>query len=215
MTGPGRTRLGLGIVRPGNLRVYRVASSSWGPLNPPVRPSSLSEVDRSWARFDVPGGRTVYAGATPAVALAEVLAHFRMPVGSKSGLEKDAAFLGLSAEEFAQFVEEEGQVLGHMPSGHVARSWRATRLMHTLTLLADGWWVQMDDMHTIGLIERELVPLLQSRGIDALTISHLTGEDRVLTVTVADWLYQHIARDGTRPHGIVFPSKHGGGVSYA
>lgn len=192
MSGPAGPRHGLGVVRPG-----------------------LSEVDESWARFDVPGGQTVYAGSTPAVALAEVLAYFRMPVGLRSGLEKEAAHFGLDASEFAKLVEDEWRALGHMPLGHIARSWRATRLIHTLTLPPDGWWVKLDDMHTIGLIEHALAPLLRARGIDGLTISHLTGEDRVLTVTVADWLYRHTAPDGSRPHGIVFPSKHGGGDSYA
>ncbi|MDD9206143.1 hypothetical protein PU560_06635 [Georgenia sp. 10Sc9-8] len=100
-------------------------------------------------------------------------------------------------------------------SGHIARSWRATRLLHTLTLPADGWWVKLDDRHTIGHIEDGLSPLLRARGIESLTISHLTAEDRVLTVTVADRLYRHTARNGSRPHGIVFPSKHGGGEAYA
>lgn len=215
MSGPGGARKGLGIIRPGGLRVYRVASSSWGPLNPPARPASLSEVDRSWARFDVPGGQTVYAGETPAVSLAEVLAYFRLPIGKRSTLEKDAHFLGLTDEELAQIVDEEWRAQGNMPPGHIARSWRATRLLHTLTLPEDGWWVQLDDMHTLGLIEENLAPLLRARGIDGLTVSHVTGEDRVLTVTIANWLYRHVARDGTRPHGIAFPSKHEGGTSYA
>lgn len=193
---------------------YRVASSSWGPLNPPQRPLSLSEVDSSWARFDTPGGRTIYAGQSRKVSLAEVLAYFQPAAGTTSGLEKDAAFLGLSRDAFAQMVQQEWNQLGHMPPGHIARSWRATRLLHTLTLPTSGTWVVLAQMETIGAIEQELAPLLQARGIEKLTISHLTGEDRVLTVHVATWLRNLSLADGSRPHGIVFPSKHGGGDAY-
>lgn len=68
-TQPGRGRLGA-IRQLSQDQVYRVANSSWGPLNPPLRPSAVLDVDTSWGRFDVPGVRTVYAGATPGVTLA-------------------------------------------------------------------------------------------------------------------------------------------------
>lgn len=80
----------------------------------------------------------MYAGQSPKVALAEVLAHFQQRAGTDSGLEKDAAFLDLSRDEFARLVEEEWESLGHMPPGHVARSWRAVRRLHAITLPADG-----------------------------------------------------------------------------
>lgn len=194
---------------------YRVASSSWGPLNPPQRPASLSEVDSSWARFDTPGGRVVYTGQTRRVSLAEVLAYFQMPAGLTSGLEKDAAYLEMTRQEFAQAVEEEWARQGHMPPGQIARSWRAARLLHTVTLPATGTWVALAQMDTIGAIENELAALLRTRGIDNLTISHLTGEDRIVTVHASTWLRGLTLADGTRPHGIMFPSKHGGGDAYA
>lgn len=73
----------------------------------------------------------------------------------------------------------------------------------------------MAQLESIGAIEGALAEVIRGRGIDRLTISHLTSEDRVLTVQVAAWLRDLVLPDGNRPLGVIYPSKHGSGDSYA
>lgn len=211
------TRTGLGLVEVAALPqvTYRVAGQSWGPLNPVKRPMAPSEVDKGWGRFDTLGGRTVYAAETRQAALAEVLGYFRLQVGKRSALEKDAAFLGLTAEELRHLVEEEWRRSGHMPPGQLARGWRVTRRMHTLTMPADGQWILLDNLATLGAIERALPEVLESHGIGGLTLSELTADRRELTVPIATWARDVVMDDGRPAHGIVFPSKHGGARGFA
>ncbi len=50
-------RTGLLLVPAGGEREFRVALTSYGALNPPVRGPAGSDVG-SWSRHDTPGGRT-------------------------------------------------------------------------------------------------------------------------------------------------------------
>jgi hypothetical protein len=211
------TRTGLALVEAAALQqpTYRVAGQSWGALNPVRRPAAPSEVDNGWGRFDTLGGRTVYAADTRQAALAEVLGYFRLQVGERSALEKDAAFLGLTAEELRHLVDEEWRRSGHMPPGQIARGWRVTRRMHTLTMPADGQWILLDNLATLGAIERALPELLKVHGIGALTLSELTADRREVTVRIATWARDLTMDDGQPAHGVVFPSKHGGARGYA
>ena len=144
-----------------------------------------------------------------------MLASFRVKVGERSALEKDAAFLGLSPAQFRQVVEEEWLASGHMPPGQLARGWRTSRLMYTIAMPRAGHWVWLDSMDTLGAIERALAGQLRDNGVESLTLSALTGDNRALTVPIAAWIRGLTMDDGGRPHGIVFPSKHGGAHAYA
>ena len=107
--------------------VVRVAKTSYGPLNPPVR-ANEPDVDCSgWGRWDTHGGRTVYAAGTRECAFAEVLAYYRRRLGTGDPLTADAAFLRLSAAELVALVEAEWQHRGHLPPGHLAQGWRHER----------------------------------------------------------------------------------------
>ena len=76
-------------------RAYRVALSSYGALNPPVRGPVGADVS-SWSRYDTHDGRTVYTAATRGCAFDEVLAGFRRRPGDRDSLARDAAAVGLS-----------------------------------------------------------------------------------------------------------------------
>ena len=91
-------RTGLVLVPSAGESAYRVALSSYGPLNPPVRGPVGSEVS-SWSRYDSYDGRTVYTASTPGCAFDEVLAGFRRRLGARDSLAGDAAAVGLSVPE--------------------------------------------------------------------------------------------------------------------
>ena len=78
-------RSGLVLVPSAGEAAYRVALSSYGALNPPVRGPVGSEVS-SWSRYDTYDGRTVYTASTPGCAFDEVLAGFRRRLGTRDSL---------------------------------------------------------------------------------------------------------------------------------
>ena len=75
------TRTGLVLVPAAGEREFRVAMTSYGALNPPVRGPAGSDV-LSWSRHDTYGGRTIYTASTRGCAFDEVLAGFRHRLGA-------------------------------------------------------------------------------------------------------------------------------------
>lgn len=76
-------RTGLVLAPSAREPAYRVALSSYGPLNPPVRGPVDADVS-SWSRYDTHNGRTVYTASTPGCAFDEVLAAFRRRLGTRT-----------------------------------------------------------------------------------------------------------------------------------
>jgi hypothetical protein len=105
------SRTGLVLVPAGGEREFRVASSAYGALNPPVRGPAGSDVS-SWSRHDKYGGRTVYTASTRGCAFDEVLTGFRRRLGTTDSLVKDTAAVGLSVAEFLAAIEEDWAALG-------------------------------------------------------------------------------------------------------
>ena len=204
------SRTGLVLVPAGGERAFRVALSSYGALNPPVRGPAGSEVG-SWSRHDTCGGRTVYTASTPGCAFDEVLAGFRRRLGAADGLARDAAAVGLTVAEFLGAVEQDWAGLGVMYPGHLPRAWRAGRLMFTVTLPAVGWWVALDAPQSLAAVRAELGDRLALSGVTELDLAVLYGADRQVTVEIADWVRCTVLDDRTRPHGIVYRSRHAGG----
>jgi len=112
------SRTGLVLVPAAGEREFRVASSAYGALNPPVRGPAGSDV-LSWSRHDTYGGRTVYTASTRGCAFDEVLARFRRRLGTTDSLVKDTAAVGLSVAEFLAAIEEDWATLGVLYPGHV------------------------------------------------------------------------------------------------
>ncbi|MGJ9404040.1 hypothetical protein [Arthrobacter sp. KK5.5] len=57
--------------------------------------------------------------------------------------------------------------------------------------------------------------LHDGRGIDQLTLGVLHGENRAATTLVSTWIREQVLDDGSRPLGLRFRSKHGGGHCWA
>jgi len=208
------SRTGLVLVPAAGEREFRVASSSYGALNPPVRGLVGSDV-LSWSRHDTYGGRTVYTASTRRCAFDEVLAGFRRRLGTTDSLVKDAAAVGLTVAEFIAAMEQDWASLGVLYPGHVPAVWRTGRLMFTVTLPTAGWWVALDAPESIAAIRSELGDRLALLGVTDLDLTVLYGGNRAATVQIADWVRSITVDDDTRPHGIVYRSRHAGGDVHA
>lgn len=208
------SRTGLVLVPAAGEREFRVAVTSYGALNPPVRGPGGSDV-RSWSRHDTHGGRTVYTASTRGCVFDEVLAGFRRRLGAADSLVKDAAAVGLTVGEFIAAMEQDWAALGVLFPGHVPGAWRAGRSLFTVLLPATGWWVALDAPDSIAAIRRELGDRIASFGVTDLDLTVLYGGNRQATVEIADWVRSAALDDDGRAHGIVYRSRHAGGDVHA
>jgi hypothetical protein len=180
-------RSGLVLVPSAGEAAYRVALSSYGPLNPPVRGPVGSDVS-SWSRYDTYDGRTVYTASTRGCAFDEVLAGFRRRLGTRDSLARDAAAVGLSVPEFLRAVDEDWAELGVMFPGHLPRAWRTARLLYTVTHPRSGWWVILDTAESIAVIRSAVGERLAVGGVTDVDLALLHGPDRPATVEIASWV---------------------------
>lgn len=198
---------------------YRIAKKDYGPLNPRRQPAALSEVDRGWGRFDTLGGSTVYLGGTLEVAFTEVLSYFRRELGDATNpadsLAKDAAAVGMSLEAFVAEVDREWRERQHMPLKQLAAIWRHERRSYRLTMPTTGWWIDLHHPHSLQALEESIPDTLRAHGFNGATLGTLHSDIRALTVSIATWARIQTLDDGSRAHGIRYPSNHGAGTSYA
>lgn len=204
------TASGLNIVASTGQRIFRVARSQYGPLNPPVRlPGGDVE---TWSRWDTPG-RTIYGGSTASGAFVEVLEYITVdpPATPLSELFDDVG--PDDAATFADQVARELPAHGAMPYRSISQGWRHVRSIYELRLPLSGWFVNVAGAESISVLSTELAPLLDRCSVDHLTLSELTSsaeEMKALTTGIATWIRDTVhLRDGERPHGIVYPSKWG------
>ena len=95
---------GLRLVASPSSVVYRVAKSSYGPLNPPVRDDSKR---RAWNRWDTPG-RTIYASDSATTAYIESLAWAHEEAASHHrALRKTAELFGITVKRARAMVEDD------------------------------------------------------------------------------------------------------------
>lgn len=97
------TRTGLRLLPCSGDVGHRIAKRNYPPVAAPTRSSAEEDgpVERSsWGRYDATGTETLYTAGERAGAFAEVLATFKVPLGTGSALEVDARALGLTLEEF-------------------------------------------------------------------------------------------------------------------
>lgn len=198
---------GLHLVSSPAAPVYRVAKSSYGPMNPPAREGSKR---RAWSRWDTPG-RTVYASDSPETAFIEALAWAHDEAASRNrAIRKTADLFGISPRAARELVEADWLKAGNMQPGWLPSVWRDGRRVYRLTF-PEGWWVDVMSSGTLSAISAGLEDALLKRGISGtLTLSEVTSNDRKLTTRIATWLREEVTlADGTQPLGIRFTSKYG------
>lgn len=208
---------------------FRVARTSYGPLNPAERhvirrvdPATgqqrarLSAPLGDWNRWDTVG-RTIYLAESAEAAYAEALAPYRRRTGSgEDPLEADAAAVGMTLHEFLEQVEQEWSEACFMRTGNLPASWRHARALYAMDMPSHGYWIDITHGDTLAAIDAALGQRLVDIGYpNGLTVSDVLSDDRELTVRVATLLRDHVLEDGSEPLGVIFPSKRGFGACYA
>lgn len=202
---------GLRLVPVLSQSIYRIAKPSYGPLNPPLRKENPSDVG-DWGRWDVLGGRTIYAVDTPEIAYREVLAY----VTPSDGV-RDTKLSSVFEDSMAQddprtllaAITQEWEVVCRFEPLKIPRAWRDQRQLYVLAAPQTGWMVDIEHQDSLDALNRGLAQMLAKAGLSRLTRGHLLGEERRLTVLAASWVHDRVLDDGSLPHGINFSSKHG------
>ncbi|WP_080989522.1 hypothetical protein [Mycolicibacterium conceptionense] len=202
---------GLNIVASAGQSIYRVASTRYGPVNPPPRVLGGVPVE-SWSRWDT-WGRTIYGCSTAAGAFVEVLEYIT-PDPPATPLEE--LFDDVSPDDASTFAEQVARELpahGAMAYRSISKGWREARSLYELQLPGSGWFVNITGAESLSVISEQLSSLVAQCGIEQLTVSELTSsseEFKKLTTGIAAWVRDSVVlADGDRPHGIVYPSKWG------
>lgn len=199
---------GLRLLADAGEQTFRVAKPKYGPLSAPERTARSAR--RRWGRYDS-YGRTLYLASDEETAFAEVLSVFKRQLGAVDPLEKDAAALGLTREEFLEIVAAEWQESSFMGVGAIPRQWRTDRSMFRVDNVGGGVWIDIEHPDSIAAIEPRVESVLARHGIRALTTAVLRGDNRIVTTAIANSLRRITLDDGSVPHGIHFGSKWGGG----
>lgn len=183
----------------GPVTMYRVAKShsTRGPLYPRSRPIDPT-IDRStWNRFDTPG-LTVYGADTRATAFTESIAYKAPSAKNYAGLNEIADEQGISLNELLVELRRAGKVIDGLDS-----DWRIERSIYTLEFPPLPW---------VDLVHPDTVVAIKASGIarsDRMSVADLTGDDRLLTTAVAQWIRSQQLDDGRPAAGIRYPSKFG------
>ncbi|MFL0360884.1 RES domain-containing protein [Curtobacterium flaccumfaciens] len=191
---------------------HRIAKNTYAPISAPARhDAGDNHTERSsWGRYDAVGTETLYTAGSRTGALAEVLSSFKLPLGTRSALEVDAAALGLTLEEFLVDVAAEWEERSFMQTGALPRSWRDDRAALLIRQPAVGWLVDVEHPDSISALEPILTTHLLVGGYATFTTAALRSDDRALTTAIADIVHDATLDDGSRPIGIHFGSKFGG-----
>lgn len=203
---------GLRLIRSAGRTVWRIAKPSYGPLNPPVRPSDITAT-QGWGRWDTPTGRTIYVGDSRLTTYSETLALFGPSVGVKNTKLADVFVededCASDPRTVLEAISRDWEELWKIHPKRVVAGWRDARLAYELSLPSEGWFVDIEHSDTIKAINREMALEIHAAGIDRITLSHVSGEVRTLTCRIAKWVRGLELFDGSQAHGISYPSKHG------
>ncbi|MBX9244662.1 RES domain-containing protein [Actinotalea ferrariae] len=166
----------------------------------------------SWSRWDTPG-RTLYVGETIRSAYAEVLQHFRRPRAGDP-VAQLAELLGMTPEEYLAAVDQEQAPLGCMPRGQFPAGWRHDRALYRVRLPRGGWWIDVE--HGDSLTALDSAPGLSQVGFtEPLTRAHVLGDERRITVALAEHMRSLRLFDGSEALGVTWNSKLGYGKNWA
>lgn len=189
---------------------FRLAKPSYGPMNPPKRAHDGNRAE--WGRFDIPGEQTLYGAVPEEAAYAESLANFRVSADIADTrvqelFEHEPFLQGRKSLE--SVIQDEWRKQNHMDIGKLPSGWRDERAMYELTLPESGWLIDITHSESLAALNRECRPLLNDYRLAHITSGELLGVDRGLTTRISEWAWSRTLEDGSLPHGILFPSKHG------
>lgn len=195
-------------------QIWRIAKTSYGPLNPMRRPS-CAETCRDWSRYDAAGHMTVYGAAPVEAAYGESIAFSRPSLSLLDTRlrelfdDKERYDLTTVIEQIKrEWAEPAGRPsVGHVGPGKLAASWRQERLLYRLTLPATGWFINLETAESISAVVRGMQAQLAALGVSSLTTATLRSERRAVTTAIAGWLWTQVLDDGSLPHGIRYGSK--------
>lgn len=198
------------VLTTGPVGAVRIARESYGPLDPQARGPKSDVLE--WSRYDTVG-RTIYASADRTTAFMELLAPFRTQIDvERRALQPVADFLGVLLDDLWRDVVTEWDEVGTMKASWLPRAFRDGRALYTLGF-PDGWWIDItasETMAALNDLSRGSWPTSHGMSDEPLTLSHITGDDRLLTTSIATVLREDVELDdGTLPLGIQFISKHG------
>lgn len=198
----------------GPVHGYRIAKSSYGPLNP--LPRTVGSPDRSsWSRFDTPGS-TVYLAGDRRTAYAETLAVARVANDFRNAIAFAARQFNVTVEEASKMVQDDWTRNGNMVPGWLPASWRDGRLMYRLQVTEPLRWIDLTAAESIAALNRHLgEQLADTFGTGIITLATLAGEDREATTHIAQWLREQVLDDGNYAAGVHAHSKYGGGICWA
>lgn len=211
---------GLQLTAAQSQNAWRVAQTQYGPINPQPRPQDRpgANVDawKSWQRWDVPGRRTIYAADTKQVAYAEVLGWFKRRLedqpGSGLDLSKYLDDIPDAASGWTAVKDEWGNQL---PPYTLPASWRHDRLMYRVTVPTSGWFANITTFQSMTAVEKAMGPQLALLDVPQIDLSLLSSARRDVTCEISEWVHGLTLDDGNLPHGIAYPSRHGGDRCWA
>lgn len=207
------TRTGLAYVE-GPVTGFRIAKTSYGPLNPLARPDGVADRS-SWSRFDTVGS-TIYLAGDAGTAYAETLAMARMSRKFRSAITFAAEFYGIGWEAAFELVRDEWTAHSNMIPGWLPRAWRESRLLYTVQVAEPIRWIDLTAADTIAALNRHLGEVLEREcAVDEVTLGTVTGQDRSATTMIADWIREQVLDDGSYAAGVQFHSKYGSGLCWA
>jgi RES domain-containing protein len=206
---------GLELTKAQGQKAWRVAQTKYGPLDPQarpqVRPGTNVDAWKSWQRWDVPGHRTVYAADSKKVAYAEVLGWFKRQLADQPGTGLDLSkYLDDIPDAASGWNEVSREWGNHLPPYTLPASWRNERLMYRVTVPTDGWFTNVSTLQSMSAIEKAIGPQLALLAVSQMDLSLLTSDRREVTCEISEWVHGLKLDDGNLPHGIAYPSRHGG-----
>ena len=192
-------KTGLKLLPSASRMGWRVARTSYGALNPQLR-DAADPSRQVWGRWDVPGVKTIYASECPIGSYMETLAWSR-PTKDESASKyfSDAK----PGETIHAAIAAEWVVEGTMCLWSVPASWRDDRNLYQLELPSAGWLIDVNDSESLSSLTAVLDCSAQ------LTLSDLSGDNRVLTTRIAEWVRAQRLFDQSTPIGIAYRSRFG------
>lgn len=193
---------------------YHIGKAKYRQPSAAVRTADVHRQD--WGRFDILG-ETFYVAENVDTAYAEVLAAFKLPNGASDPLREIAEIYGVPRNTAIEWITEDWALIeeNFRGLGGIPASWREARRVFEVTMRDPAWVVDVQHPATISALEGPaggpMARFLANQGIAALTLSALTGDNRLVTTALADVIRTTELHDGSAPRGVQFPSKHGGG----